>query len=93
MSFAAYQSLGSRSSAQASSKPFSSTVDFSDPSYDMPYFESAEVSVPKAQNIQRNAAAFQQNAKGLQDPLSKQGFTASKDVKGTTIPKTSHSGN
>jgi hypothetical protein len=92
MSFAAYQSLGSRSSAQASSKPFSSTVDFSDPSYNMPYFASAEASVPRAQNVQKNAAALQHNTKSLQDPLSKQGTTF-KDVKGTTIPRTSHSGN
>ncbi|KAI6775827.1 hypothetical protein HG530_002585 [Fusarium avenaceum] len=63
MNFAAYQSLSSRNSAQALSKPFSSTVDFSDPSYDMPYFASAEVLVPKAQNVQKNTATFQHNAK------------------------------
>lgn len=59
----------------------------------MPYFASAEVLVPKVQNVQKNTAAFQHNAKSLQDPLSKQGTTTSKYVKGTTIPNTSHSGN
>ncbi|KAM0351906.1 hypothetical protein ACHAPU_002420 [Fusarium lateritium] len=83
MSFAStfdpYQPLGSKGPAQASSKPFSSRVDFSDSSYDMPYFSSAEAPAPKVQNVQTNTAAFKHNINSSPNPPSKQ-RTGSRDT-------------
>ncbi|KAF5670521.1 ankyrin protein 3 [Fusarium heterosporum] len=67
-----YQPFGSKGPAQESSKPFSSRVDFSDSSYDMPYFPSAKTSPSKVQNVQTNNAAFMHNTSSSHNPKSKQ---------------------
>ncbi|KAF4447503.1 hypothetical protein F53441_8987 [Fusarium austroafricanum] len=63
--FNAYQPFGAAAgsaSSQKSTQPFSSTVDFSDPSYDMPYFSNIEAPVSNTQPSHISAAPKQSAA-------------------------------
>ncbi|KAF4993639.1 hypothetical protein FGRMN_6357 [Fusarium graminum] len=80
--FDSYQPFGSNGSTQGSSKPFSSRVDFSDSSYDMPYFHSTEMPPSEVQDVQTNTAAFMHNSNSSHNTTSKQ-RTSNRDAAST----------